>query len=130
MNNNGNTENTPDAIGPEETPEEPDLRGRYVEGNFGKGGTQHGRHSDDEEGQYIEGNYGVAGNEGGLPEPLGDKTLGAGRYIKADYGGAGATKGRTADSEIGRYPEGDYGKGGAVDPTRKPRRGSGTPTEH
>lgn len=120
MNDNGSMENTPD---PDATAEERDLRGRYVEGNFGKAGAQRGRHTEDEEGQYIEGNYGPAGSEGGLPEPLGDRTKGAGRYVKADYGQAGATTGRTAASETGRYPEGDYGKGGTVDPKRKP----GTP---
>jgi len=120
MNDNGSTENTPV---PDATAEERDLRGRYVEGNFGKAGAQRGRHTDDEEGQYIEGNYGPAGSEGGLPEPLGDRTKGAGRYVKADYGQAGASPGRTAASGTGRYPEGDYGKGGTVDPKRKP----GTP---
>ena len=117
MNDNGSTENT---HVPDGTPEERDLRGRSVEGNFGKAGAQRGRHTEDEEGQYIEGNYGPAGSEGGLPEPLGDRTKGAGRYVKADYGQAGATTGRTAASETGRYPEGDYGKGGTVDPKRKP----------
>ncbi|MDQ0663201.1 hypothetical protein QFZ35_001699 [Arthrobacter ulcerisalmonis] len=130
MNDNGSIEKTPNASGPEETPEEPDLRGRYVEGNFGRAGSQRGRHTEDEEGQYIGGDYGVAGSEGGLPEPLGDKTLGSGRYIKADYGEAGATKGRTAASETGRYPAGDYGKSGTVDPTRKPRSEPDTHTEH
>lgn len=117
MNNNGSIENTP---APDETPEEPDLRGRYVKGDFGKAGAQRGRHTEDDEGQYVEGDYGPAGSEGGLPEPLGDRTVGGGRYVKADYGEAGETPGRTAASETGRYPKGDYGKGGTVDPTRKP----------
>ncbi|HSU48174.1 MAG TPA: hypothetical protein VLJ40_14835 [Arthrobacter sp.] len=125
MNDKGSIENTPNANAPEQAHEEPDLRGRYVEGNFGKAGEQRGRHTEDEEGQYIEGNYGAAGSEGGLPEPLGDQTLGSGRYVKADYGEAGATTGRTAESETGRYPEGDYGTGGTVDPKRKPAPGSG-----
>src|SRR3954464_5139316 len=99
MNDNGINEDTP---APEEEPVEPDLRGRYVTGDFGKSGTQRGRRTDDEEGQYTGGDYGVAGSEGGLPEPLGDKTRGSGRYIKADYGEAGATTGRTAATETGR----------------------------
>ncbi|MGN7200824.1 hypothetical protein [Arthrobacter sp. SAFR-044] len=127
MNDNGNIENTPS---PDETPEERDLRGRYVEGNFGKAGAQRGRHAEDEEGQYIEGDYGPAGSEGALPEPLGDRTVGAGRYVKADYGEAGPVSGRTAASETGRYPEGDYGKGGTVDPARKPGGEPGARAEH
>jgi hypothetical protein len=126
MTDNSGFEDTPNAAGPEKKPEEPDLRGRYVEGNFGKAGVQRGRHAEDEEGQYIEGDYGAAGSEGGLPEPLGDKARESGRYVKADYGDAGAAPGRTAESEIGRYPEGDYGAGGTVAPTRKPGTGAGT----
>jgi len=117
MNDSSSIENTPTA---DQTPEERELRGRYVKGDFGKAGAQRGRHAEDEEGQYIEGDYGGAGTEGGLPEPLGDRTVGAGRYVKADYGGAGPVPGRSAASETGRYPEGDYGKGGNVEPTRKP----------
>ena len=117
MNDNSSIENTP---APEQKPEERDLRGRYVEGNFGKAGAQRGRRAEDDEGQYIEGDYGGAGSEGTLPEPLGHRTVGGGRYVKADYGGAGPVPGRTAASETGRYPEGDYGKGGTVDPKRKP----------
>jgi hypothetical protein len=126
MTDNSGFEDTPNAAGPEKKPEEPDLRGRYVEGNFGKAGVQRGRHAEDEEGQYIEGDYGAAGSEGGLPEPLGDKARESGRYVKADYGDAGATPGRTAESEIGRYPEGDYGAGGTVAPARKPAAKAGT----
>lgn len=111
--------NTPDPAGAEAGPEERDLRGRYVEGNFGKAGAERGRHADDEEGQYVEGNYGEAGSEGGLPEPLGDKARESGRYVEANYGKAGSASGRTAESEIGRYPEGDYGADGTVEPTRK-----------
>ena len=87
---NSGKENTSEAAGSGTNPEEKDLRGRYVEGDFGKSGAQSGRHSDDEEGQYIEGNYGAAGAEGGLPEPLGDKARESGRYVRADYGGAGS----------------------------------------
>ncbi|MET3923499.1 hypothetical protein [Arthrobacter sp. UYEF20] len=111
-------EPTEDAGGGEKH-EEPELRGRYVEGSYGKAGTQGGRHADDEEGQYIEGDYGAAGSEGGLPEPLGDKAKESGRYVKGDVGDAGMVPGRTAESEIGQYSEGDYGKGGTVDPKRK-----------
>jgi hypothetical protein len=126
MTDNSGFEDTPDATGPEKNPEEPDLRGRYVEGNFGKAGVQRGRHAEDEEGQYIEGDYGAAGSEGGLPEPLGNQARESGRYVKADYGDAGSTPGRTAESEIGRYTEGNYGTGGTVTPTRKPGTGAGT----
>jgi hypothetical protein len=129
MTDDSSIENTPDAAGPERDPVEPDLRGRYVEGNFGKAGALAGRHADDEEGHYIEGDYGAAGSEGGLPEPLGDKARESGRYVKADYGGAGSTQGRTAESEIGQYAEGDYGEGGTVDPARKPGTDIGTHTE-
>lgn len=101
------------------TPEEPELRGRYVEGDYGKTGTQPGRHSEDEEGQYGEGDYGTAGIQGGLPEPLGGKAKEAGRYAKGDLGDAGTVPGRTAESEIGQYAEGDYGADGAVGPLRE-----------
>lgn len=68
----------------------------------------------------IEGDYGAAGSEGRLPEPLGDKARESGRFVKADYGDAGLTPGRTAESEIGRYSEGHYGADGTVDPLRNP----------
>jgi hypothetical protein len=107
--------------GREEEPQEPELRGRYVQGSYGKAGREAGRHAGDEEGQYIGGDYGAGGSEGGLPEPLGDKAKESGRYVKADYGDAGAVPGRSADSEIGRYSAGDYGADGKVDPVRKAR---------
>ena len=119
MTDNSGFEDTPNEAGSAKKPEEPDLRGRYVEGDYGKAGAQGGRHADDEEGQYIEGDYGAAGSEGGLPEPLGDKAAESGRYVKADYGEAGTAPGRTAESEIGRYSEGDYGADGTVGPLRK-----------
>jgi hypothetical protein len=128
MTENNGFKDTPDNGEADKKPEEKDLRGRYVEGNFGKAGAQPGRHADDEEGQYIEGDYGAAGNEGGLPEPLGNKAKESGRYVKADYGDAGTTQGRTAESEIGGYSKGDYGEGGTVDPVRKP--GADTEVEH
>ncbi len=62
--NDSSIENTPTA---DETPEERELRGRYVKGDFGKAGAQRGRHAEDEEGQYVEGDYGGAGAEAGLP---------------------------------------------------------------
>jgi hypothetical protein len=40
--------------------------------------------------------------------------------VKANYGDAGTTQGRTAESEIGGYSKGDYGAGGTVEPVRKP----------
>jgi hypothetical protein len=128
MTDNSGFEHTPDEAGPEKKPEEPDLRGRYVEGDFGKAGVERGRHTDDEEGQYTEGDYGTAGSEGGLPEPLGNKATASGRYVKADYGDAGSTPDRTAESEIGQYSEGDYGTSGAVDPLRKKSAAPGTGT--
>ncbi|MBT8161329.1 MULTISPECIES: hypothetical protein [Arthrobacter] len=116
------TENTGDDKPIEEandgTLEEPDLRGRYVEGDYGKTGREPGRHPDDEEGQYGEGDYGAAGNVGGLPEPLGNQAKESGRYARADLGVAGSLPGRTAGSEIGQYAEGDYGSDGTVGPLR------------
>lgn len=126
MAHNIGSEDTPNEAATEKQPVEPDLRGRYVEGNFGKAGVQSGRHADDEEGQYGEGNYGTAGKEGGLPEPLGDKAGESGRYVKADYGTAGSLAGRTAESEVGRYAEGSYGPSGSVAPARKPSTDSGS----
>ncbi|WP_051423233.1 hypothetical protein [Arthrobacter sp. MA-N2] len=108
---------------------EPELRGRYVEGDYGKTGTQPGRHSEDEEGQYSEGDYGTAGTEGGLPEPLGSKAQESGRYARADLGDAGTVPGRTAESEIGQYAEGDYGADGSVGPLRKSAGTPATPDE-
>lgn len=105
-------------------PEERELRGRYVEGSYGKAGVQRGRRAEDEEGQYIEGDYGAAGREGGLPEPLGEKVKESGRYVRADYGDAGAVPGRSAGSEIGQYAEGDYGADGTVGPLREAATGT------
>ena len=105
-------------------PEERELRGRYVEGSYGKAGVQRGRRAEDEEGQYIEGDYGAAGREGGLPEPLGEKAKESGRYVRADYGDAGAVPGRSAGSEIGQYAEGDYGADGTVGPLREAATGT------
>lgn len=88
-----------------ELPRKPELRGRYVEDNYGKTDRQPGRHADDEEGQYGEGDFGTACSQGGLPEPLGEKAKESGRYAKADLGDAGKVLGRTAGSEIGQYSE-------------------------
>ncbi|MET3809371.1 hypothetical protein [Arthrobacter sp. UYEF3] len=126
MTDNSGIRDTPDNPASEEKPEEKDLRGRYVEGNFGRAGAQTGRHTDDDEGQYIEGDYGPAGSEGGLPEPLGGKARESGRYVEANYGESGSVPGRTADSEIGQYAEGDYGTDGKVDPLRKAATAKGT----
>jgi hypothetical protein len=126
MTENSGFEDATDETNAGKKPEEPDLRGRYIEGNFGKAGAQSGRHADDEEGQYIEGDYGEAGSEGGLPEPLGNKARESGRYIKANYGGAGSAPGRGAESKAGRYTEGDHGADGTVDPARKPDAETGT----
>ena len=125
MTDRSDSEVPADQAGTEKKPGEPELRGRYVEGSYGKAGVQSGRHAEDEEGQYIEGDYGAAGSEGGLPEPLGDQAKESGRYVAADYGDAGTAPGRTAGSEIGQYPEGDYGADGTVDPVRK--AGTDTP---
>jgi hypothetical protein len=103
----------------EKKPEEPELRGRYVKGDYGTAGAGRGRQADDEEGRYTQGDFGGAGSEGGLPEPLGSKAREAGRFVSGDYDGAGTAGGRTADSEIGGYTGGDYGPDGVVDPTRK-----------
>ncbi|WP_427173276.1 hypothetical protein [Arthrobacter sp. 92] len=115
-----------------EKPEEKELRGRYVEGNYGTAGTESGRHADDTEGQYTEGDYGAAGTEGDLPEPLGSHAAESGRFVKGDYDGAGTAPGRSAENEIGRYTEGDYGADGTVEPTRKasePTSGASTGEE-
>ena len=111
MTDRSDSEMPADQPPTEEKPEERELRGRYVEGTYGKAGVQRGRRAEDEEGQYIQGDYGAAGSEGGLPEPLGDRAKESGRYVAADYGDAGAAPGRTAGSEIGQYTEGDYGAG-------------------
>ena len=124
MTDRSDSELPADQAPTEMKPEERELRGRYVEGTYGKAGVQSGRHLEDEEGQYIQGDYGAAGREGGLPEPLGDQAKESGRYVAADYGGAGTVPGRTAGSEIGQYAEGDYGADGTVDPLRK--AGTGT----
>lgn len=119
---NGFEEPTDETAGGEK-PEAPELRGRYVEGDYGTGGTESGRHADDVEGQYVQGDYGMAGSEGGLPEPLGGKAKESGRFATGDYADAGTAGGRTAESEIGRYTEGDYGTEGIIDPTRKAATG-------
>lgn len=128
MTDNNDFEDTANEAGAEKKPEEPDLRGRYVSGDYGTAGVERGRHADDEEGQYIGGDYGEAGSEGGLPEPLGSKAKESGRYVEADLGDAGTIPGRTAESEIGRYSEGDYGTDGRVDPLRKSGTESDTDT--
>jgi hypothetical protein len=119
MTDRSESEVPADQAATEKKPGGPELRGRYVEGSYGKAGVQGSRHAEDEEGQYIEGDYGAAGSEGGLPEPLGDQAKESGRYVAADYGDAGTAPGRTAGSEIGQYTEGDYGADGTVDPVRR-----------
>ena len=121
MTDRSDSELPADQAPTEKKPEERELRGRYVEGTYGKAGVQRGRRAEDEEGQYIQGDYGAAGSEGGLPEPLGDRAKESGRYVAADYGDAGTAPGRTAGSEIGQYTAGDYGADGTVDPLRKAR---------
>ena len=124
MTDRNDSELPADQAPTEVKPEDRELRGRYVEGTYGKAGVQRGRHAEDEEGQYIQGDYGAAGTEGGLPEPLGDQAKESGRYVGADYGDAGSVPGRTSGSEVGQYAEGDYGAVGTVDPVRK--AGTGT----
>jgi hypothetical protein len=106
-----------DAV--EEQPDQPELRGKYIKGDYGAAGIQTGHHPDDEEGQYSQGDFGEAGKQGGLPEPLGSKATEAGRFVKGDYDEAGTAGGKTAESEIGRYTEGDYGREGVVSPARE-----------
>ncbi|MBT2533381.1 hypothetical protein J7E83_14885 [Arthrobacter sp. ISL-48] len=124
MTDSSEFEDPTDKTTGEERPEEPELRGRYVKGDYGTAGTGHGRHTDDEEGHYTQGDFGDAGSEGGLPEPLGSKAKEAGRFVKGDYDRAGTAGGRTAESEVGRYTEGDYGRDGIVDPKRKGATGT------
>jgi hypothetical protein len=119
MTDSSEFEDPKDETAGKEQPEEPELRGRYVKGDYGAAGTERGRHAEDEEGQYTQGDFGGAGTEGGLPEPLGGKAQEAGRFVKGDYDRAGTAGGRTAESEIGRYTKGDYGRDGKIDPTRK-----------
>jgi hypothetical protein len=119
MTDSSGFEDPQDRKAGSEKPKGPELRGRYVEGDYGAAGEEEGRHEDDTEGQYIQGDYGESGEEGGLPEPLGGKAEESGRFAKGDYGRSGKGAGQTGASEIGRYTEGDYGADGKVDPTRK-----------
>ena len=119
MTDSSEFEDPTDESAPGTKPDEPELRGRYVKGDYGAAGVERGRHADDEEGQYSQGDFGEAGREGGLPEPLGSKAKEAGRFVRGDYDAAGAAGPRTAESEIGRYTEGDYGRDGTVGPARK-----------
>jgi hypothetical protein len=48
--------------------------------------------------------------------------------VKANFGDAGSTPGRTAESEIGQYSEGNYGASGSVNPVRKPHTDTDTDT--
>jgi hypothetical protein len=123
MTDSSEFEDPKDETAREQQPEEPELRGRYVKGDYGAAGAERGRHADDEEGQYTQGDFGEAGKEGGLPEPLGSKAQEAGRFVKGDYDRAGTAGGRTAESEVGRYTEGDYGRDGKVAPTRRAAAG-------
>lgn len=90
-----------------EQPEEPELRGRYIKGDYGDAGVQTGPRADDEEGKYSQGDFGEAGIEGGIPESLSSRAREAGRFVTGDYDEAGVAGGRTAESEVGRYTEGD-----------------------
>ena len=101
-------------------PEQAEVRGRYVEGSYGKAGVERGRLATDEEGRFVEGDYGKAGTEPGRPESQGNLAGESGRFVEADYGRAGMVPPRTGDSEVGQYAEGDYGDVGKVDPKRKP----------
>jgi hypothetical protein len=123
MTDRSDSELPADQAPADRKPEDQELRGRYVEGTYGKAGVQRGRHAEDEEGQYVQGDYGAAGREGGLPEPLGEHAKDSGRYVAADYGSAGTAPGRTAGSEIGQYAAGDYGTGGTVDALREAKTG-------
>ncbi len=111
-------------------PDDPEIKGRYIEGSYGAAGTKSGRHARDEEGQYTEGDYGETGIEGGVPAASDDDEEEAGRFIEADYGVAGTVHGRSPKSEIGRYPEGDYGKDGTAGPQRAAKPGTEPDAEH
>ena len=102
-----------------EQPEEPELRGRYVKGDYGDAGMQTGPRADEEEGKYSQGNFGEAGAEGGIPGSLSSRAREAGRFVMGDYDEAGVAGGSTAQSEIGRYTEGNYGSEGVVGPARE-----------
>ncbi len=123
MTDKKETPRNPEQPNGGENADDPEIRGRYVEGSYGAAGTKGGRHAHDEEGQYTEGNYGEGGSEGGVAEPGAPGEEEAGRFVEADYGAAGKTTGRTPEAEIGQYPEGDYGKDGRVEPQRKAGHG-------
>ena len=78
-------------------------RGRYVQGEYGKAGSEVGHNPGDPEGRYIEGDYGEAGVEEAAEKP------GAGRFVEADYGTAGDVPGRTAGDPKGRYVRSETG---------------------
>ncbi len=118
MTDNGKPAEDADERAAADHPDDPEIKGRYIEGSYGAAGTHSGRHARDEEGQYTEGNYGETGTEGGVPALSDDDAEEAGRFIEADYGAAGSVHGRSPKSEIGRYAEGDYGKDGTAGPQR------------
>ena len=67
MTDSSEFEDPTDESAPEVKPEEPELRGRYVKGDYGAAGVERGRHADDEEGQYSQGDFGEAGREAACP---------------------------------------------------------------
>lgn len=78
-------------------------RGRYVEGGYGKAGTEHGHISHSPSGRYVEGDYGTAGTEDAVDDSE------RGRFVEADYGDAGTVPGRDGTETVGRYYTKDEG---------------------
>ena len=84
--------------------EEQESRGRYVEGSYGKAGTEGEHKVGYPEGRYVEGDYGRAGTEEAVAE------AGSGRFVEADYGTAGDVPGRAAEDPKGQYVQTDPGE--------------------
>lgn len=84
--------------------EEQEDRGRYVEGSYGKAGSEKGHKAEETEGRYVEGDYGRAGEEEATPK------TDSGRFVEADYGSAGDVPGHAAHDPKGRYVQKDQRK--------------------
>lgn len=90
--------------------EQPEDRGRYVEGSYGKAGVELGHVAGSEEGSYVEGDYGDAGTEDAKSDGA------AGRMVEADYGSAGEVPGHADNDPKGEYITGDYGDAESTHP--------------
>ncbi|AIY02384.1 hypothetical protein ART_2785 [Arthrobacter sp. PAMC 25486] len=97
----GSTMSSHEEAIPADSGHEDGSRGRYVQGEYGRAGSEVGHNPGDPEGHYIEGDYGLAGVEEA------SENAGAGRFVEADYGTAGDVPGRAADDPKGRYVQSD-----------------------